>query len=96
MTTTMTITLLIITAASIALNVFQCMERRIEKKDADKSIEENAKLQDRYNSLIKTYNNEKLHKEWAIGRIKDQQACIDQLRQGKTKRTYKTRKEGEK
>ena len=96
MTTTMTITLLIITAASIALNVFQYMERRIERKNTDVYIAENAGLNTKYQSLLKTYNNEKLHKEWAIGRIKDQQACIDQLRQGKIKRTYKTRKEGEK
>ena len=79
----MTITLLVITAASIALNVFQFMERRIEKKESDRMIGDAALLEDKYNELTATYNNEKLHKEWAIGRIKDQQAVIDQLKQNR-------------
>lgn len=78
----MTITLLIITAASIALNVFQFMERRIEKKEINKLVEKGALLEQEHQKLTAVYNNEKLHKEWAIGRIKDQQAVIDQLKKG--------------
>ena len=90
----MTITLLIITAASIALNVFQFMERRAERKQHHGLIAEAARLEDSYNELKATYENEKLHKEWAIGRIKDQQAVIDQLKSNiMPKRTYKPRKE---
>ena len=80
MTTTMTITLLIITAASIALNVFQLMERKGEKKELNKLVEKGALLEQEHQKLTAVYNNEKLHKEWAIGRIKDQQAVIEQLK----------------
>ena len=82
MTTTMTITLLIIAAASIALNVFQYMERRAEKKGTEKLVADGAILEERLAKLTDVYNNEVLHKEWAIGRIKDQQAVIDQLKAG--------------
>lgn len=94
MTTTMTITLLIITAASIALNVFQFMERRIEKKEVNKLVEKSALLEQEHQKLTAVYNNEKLHKEWAIGRIKDQQAVIDQLKSNiMSKKAYRPRKE---
>ena len=76
----MTITLLIITAASIALNVFQLMERKGEKKELNKLVEKGALLEQEHQKLTAVYNNEKLHKEWAIGRIKDQQAVIEQLK----------------
>lgn len=90
----MTITLLIITAASIALNVFQFMERRIEKKEVNKLVEKSALLEQEHQKLTADYINEKLHKEWAIGRIKDQQAVIDQLKSGiPSKKTFKPRKE---
>ena len=75
----MTITLLIIAAASIALNVFQYMERREERKETDKLIADAALLEDKHDKLVKTYQNEKLHREWAVGRIQDQQAVIDRL-----------------
>lgn len=94
MTTTMTITLLIITAASIALNVFQFMERRIEKKEVNKLVADGALLEQEHQKLTAVYNNEKLHKEWAIGRIKDQQAVIDQLKSNiMFKKAYRPRKE---
>ena len=80
MTTTMTITLLIITAASIALNVFQLMERKGEKKELNKLVADGALLEQEHKKLTAVYENEKLHKEWAIGRIKDQQAVIEQLK----------------
>lgn len=75
----MTITLLIIAAASIALNVFQWMERKMERKETDKLIAEAALLEDKHDKLTKVYQNEKLHREWAVGRIQDQQAVIDRL-----------------
>ena len=80
MTTTMTITLLIITAASIALNVFQFMERKGEKKELNRLVADGALLEQEHKKLTAVYENEKLHKEWAIGRIKDQQAVIEQLK----------------
>jgi len=80
MTTTMTITLLIITAASIALNVFQLMERKGEKKELNRLVADGALLEQEHKKLTAVYENEKLHKEWAIGRIKDQQAVIEQLK----------------
>ena len=79
MTTTIAITLLVIAAASIAINVFQFMERRMEKKEADELARKATIKELDYDALLKAYNNEKLHKEWAIGRIKDQQAVIDRL-----------------
>lgn len=75
----MTITLLIIAAASIALNVFQWMERKMERKETDKLIADAALLEDKHDKLTKVYQNEKLHREWAVGRIQDQQAVIDRL-----------------
>jgi hypothetical protein len=76
----MTITLLIITAASIALNVFQLMERKGEKKELNRLVADGALLEQEHKKLTAVYENEKLHKEWAIGRIKDQQAVIEQLK----------------
>ena len=94
MTTTMTITLLNITAASIALNVFQLMERKGEKKELNKLVADGALLEQEHKKLTAVYENEKLHKEWAIGRIKDQQAVIDQLKSNiMPKKAYRPRKE---
>jgi hypothetical protein len=76
----MTITLLIIAAASIALNVFQLMERKGEKKELNRLVADGALLEQEHKKLTAVYENEKLHKEWAIGRIKDQQAVIEQLK----------------
>ena len=89
MTTTMTITLLIITAASIALNVFQLMERKGEKKELNRLVADGALLEQEHKKLTAVYENEKLHKEWAIGRIKDQQAVIEQLKMNIVPRTKK-------
>lgn len=76
----MTITLLIIAAVSIALNVFQYMERKMERKETRTLIKCGAELEAKLASLKDEYENEVHHKEWAIGRIKDQQAVIDQLK----------------
>lgn len=75
----MTITLLIIAASSIALNVFQYMERRAESKETNRLVAEAALLERDHEKLVKTYQNEKLHREWAVGRIQDQQAVINKL-----------------
>ena len=90
MTTTMTITLLIIAVASLALNGYQCAERRIERKETSRLIAEGAVLEAKYSELKGVYDNERLHKEWAIGRIKDQQAVIDQLKAGASPRARRT------
>ena len=79
MTTTTTITLLIIAASSIALNVFQFMERKMERKETNRLVAEAALLERDHEKLVKTYQNEKLHREWAVGRIQDQQAVINKL-----------------
>ena len=88
----MTITLLIVAASSLMLNVYQWAERKAERKGTDKLVADAAQLEYKYNDLLKTYQNEKLHRQWAIGRINDQQAVIDQLKSNKV--TYKPRKEG--
>ena len=88
----MTITLLIVAASSLMLNVYQWAERKAERKETDKLVAYAALLEYKYNDLLKTYQNEKLHRQWAIGRINDQQAVIDQLKSNKV--TYKPRKEG--
>ena len=75
----MTITLLIIAASSIALNVFQFMERKMERKETNRLVAEAALLERDHEKLVKTYQNEKLHREWAVGRIQDQQAVINKL-----------------
>lgn len=80
---TMLITLLIVAVASLMLNVYQWAERRNEKKENRQMVEELALLESKHQELTDTYNNEKLHREWAMGRIKDQQAVIDQLKSNK-------------
>lgn len=90
----MTITLLVIAAASIALNVFQFMERRGERKETMALVGDHALLVQEHEKLTDVYNNERLHKEWAIGRIKDQQSVIDRLKAitptpAKARKTFK-------
>ena len=89
---TMLITLLIVAVASLMLNVYQWTEHKVEKRENRQMVEELALLESKHQELTDTYNNEKLHREWAMGRIKDQQAVIDQLKSNKV--TYKPRKEG--
>ena len=85
----MLITLLIVAVASLMLNVYQWTERKAEKRENRQMVEELALLESKHQELTDTYNNEKLHREWAMGRIKDQQAVIDQLKSNKV--TYKPR-----
>lgn len=95
MTTTMTITLLIIAAASIALNVFQFMERRAEKKEFVGYIKQGALLERDLDKMTKLYDNERNHRAWAVGRIQDQQAVIDQLKKGVSPKKISRRKEAD-
>ena len=97
MTITMTlmlVTAIILACASLMLNVYQWAERKNERKELAKLISKGARLEDKVNDLQTKYDNEVLHKNWAIGRIKDQQAVIDQLKSNiMSKKAYKTRKE---
>ena len=83
METAMLITLIIIAITSLLMNGAQWVERRYERKDTERIIREGARLEEELNSLTATYNNEVLHRQWAMGRIKDQQAVIDQLKSNK-------------
>lgn len=89
METTIIITLLVIAATSIAINIIQRIERNGEKKDAEKSahelIKESARLEADLEQVKADLENEENHRKWAIGRIKDQQAVIDQLKSNKGK-----------
>lgn len=88
------LTLLIMAISSLMLNVYQWAERSAERKEANQFVADAARLEDKCQDLEESYNNEKLHREWAVGRIQDQQAVIDQLKQNiMPKRVYKPRKE---
>lgn len=98
MTATMTmmlVTLTIVAGASLMLNVYQWAERRAERKQTDRLIADAALLEKKLDEIQKRFENEKLHTEWAIGRLKDQQAVIDQLKQNimPKRPAYKSRKE---
>jgi hypothetical protein len=79
MTTTITITLLVLAIASLMCNVAQYQERRIERKEANGYIKTLAKMEGQLAEAQQTYLNEKNHREWAIGRIKDQATLIKTL-----------------
>jgi len=72
-------TLLIIAVAFAAMNVLQYMERMIERNDTNRIIAKAARLERELDEMEAKFNNEKLHREWAIGRIKDQDKVIKQL-----------------
>lgn len=94
MTTTMTAIIITIVVVSVAGNVAQMITRRNARKETDGYISELAKMEAKMDDLYAKYENEENHRKWAIGRIKDQQAVIDQLKSNKGK-TYKARKEGD-
>ena len=83
----MEITLIIFTVACSAMNVLQYMERRIERQETNAIIAKAARLERELDEMEAKFNNEKLHREWAIGRIKDQDKVIKQL-----ERNYKPRR----
>jgi len=72
-------TLLIIAVACAAMNVLQCMERRIERNETNRIIAKAARIERERDEMEASYKNEKPHREWAIGRIKDQDKVIKQL-----------------
>ena len=90
----MLITLLITAVTSLVLNGYQWAERKAERKESNGFIAQAALLEDKLERLQKTYDNEVLHKNWAIGRIKDQQATIDQLKANMELRPKRTFKKG--
>ena len=75
----MEITLIIIAVACGTMNVLQYMERRIERNETNRIIAKAARLEHDLEEMEASYKNEKLHREWAIGRIKDQDKVIKQL-----------------
>ena len=81
------ITLLIIAISCAVMNVLQYIERRIERKETNRIIAKAARIERERDEMESKYNNEKLHREWAIGRIKDQDKVIKQL-----ERNYKPRR----
>jgi len=93
------VTLAILAGASLMLNAYQWAERRQEKKETQRLVTESALLEAEHQKLVATYNNEKLHKEWAIGRIKDQTSLVKGLEHAlkaasaEKYREYKQRKE---
>lgn len=89
----MGILLLVIAAASLMLNVYQWQEHRIDKKQTDSLIADSARLEAEVKKYTGLYDNEKLHSAWAVGRIKDQQAVIDQLKAGVMPKPKRARKE---
>lgn len=87
------IALIIIAAASIVMNVVLWMDKKAARKECNQFIADNASLEYRLNELTQKYDNEVKHREWAIGRIKDQQTVIRQLERGAKPR--KQRKEAD-
>jgi biopolymer transport protein ExbB/TolQ len=90
----MLITAIVLATASLMLNVYQWAQHRVEKKQTNKLIADSAVLEAEYKHLQGKYDNEVLHKNWAIGRIKDQQAAIDQLKANMELRPKRTFKKG--
>ena len=89
----MTITLIIIAAASIVMNVVLWLDKKAARKECNQFIADNASLEIKLNELTQKYDNEVEHRRWAIGRIKDQQTVIRQLERGAKPR--KVRKEAD-
>lgn len=87
------IALIIIAAASIVMNVVLWLDKKNIRKECNQFIADNASLEYRLNELTQKYDNEVKHREWAIGRIKDQQTVIRQLERGAKPR--KQRKEAD-
>lgn len=87
------IALIIIAAASIVMNVVLWMDKKAARKECNQFIADNASLEYRLDELTQKYDNEVKHREWAIGRIKDQQTVIRQLERGAKPR--KQRKEAD-
>lgn len=74
------IALTAISAASIALNIGQYKERQHCQGETNQFIKDAAKLELELARIKDELANEKNHREWAIGRIKDQSTLITGLR----------------
>ena len=74
------IALTAVAAASIALNIRHDKERKYYQSETNKFIKYAAKLEHELASVKDELANEKKHREWAIGRIKDQAVLINGLR----------------
>lgn len=83
------IALIIIAAASIVMNVVLWLDKKNIRKECNQFIADNASLEYRLNELTQKYDNEVKHREWAIGRIKDQQTVIRQLERGAKRKQRK-------
>ena len=90
----MEITLIIFAVACAAMNVLQYMERRIERNETNAIIAKAARLERERDEMEASYKNEKLHREWAIGRIKDQDKVIKQLERNIKPRRKEASNEG--
>lgn len=93
METAILITLTIIAVTSLLMNGAQWVERKIERKETEKFIREGARLEKELADVQAVLDNERLHVSWAKGRIKDQQAVIDQLKANKF--TYSKQKKNQ-
>lgn len=99
MTTTVTITLAIIAVASIMTNALQWLEHKYERKEIKRLTQDNAALEFRLDDVSDKLSNEVLHREWAVGRIKDQTSLVKGLEHAlkaasaEKYREYKQRKE---
>jgi len=91
----MEITLIIIAVACGTMNVLQYMERRIERNETNRIIAKAARLERERDEMESKFNNEKLHREWAIGRIKDQDKVIKQLERNIKPRRKEARNEND-
>jgi len=74
------IALTAVSAASIALNMGQYKERQHCQSETNKFIKDAAKLELELASVKDELDNERKHREWAIGRLKDQGILITGLR----------------
>lgn len=74
------IVLTAVSAASIALNIGQCKERQHCQAETNEFIKDAAKLELELATVKDELDNERQHREWAIGRIKDKDILINGLR----------------
>ena len=73
------ISLAVVSSASIALNFGFFAEARHKDKECNDFIKDAALLEKQLADTKAELANEKMHREWAIGRIKDQDALIKGL-----------------
>ena len=74
------IALTAVSAASIAINAWQYKERGHCQSGTNEIIKDAAKIELELASVKDELDNERKHREWAIGRIKDQAVLITGLR----------------